>query len=122
MVAWGAGRQLTCAMHLRRFTWAQIEGAWNTSGKAPSIWDALVREQGKIKNGASGDVAIDHFNRCATALPLLRCSVLQCAALAGRPPRAAGVLLCAAQKVMYVDVRVCLGVRLADRSKSLQRR
>jgi beta-glucosidase len=41
----------------------QIEGAWNEDGKGPSIWDTFVRTPGRIKNGDTGDVAIDHYHR-----------------------------------------------------------
>src|SRR5262245_38515472 len=41
----------------------QIEGAWNEDGKGPSIWDAYSHTPGKIKNGDTGDVAVDHYHR-----------------------------------------------------------
>ena len=41
----------------------QIEGGWDADGKGPSIWDAFVREPGRIRNGETGDVACDHYNR-----------------------------------------------------------
>jgi beta-glucosidase len=41
----------------------QIEGAWNVDGKGPSIWDTFSHLPGKIRNGESGDVAIDHYHR-----------------------------------------------------------
>src|SRR5262249_12695548 len=41
----------------------QIEGAWNEDGKGPSIWDTFAHIPGKIKNGDTGDVAIDHYHR-----------------------------------------------------------
>jgi beta-glucosidase len=41
----------------------QIEGGWNEEGKGPSIWDAFVREPGRIANGETGDVACDHYHR-----------------------------------------------------------
>ena len=51
------------------FTWGvaasahQIEGAWNEDGKGPSIWDTFNHTRGKIANGETGDVAIDHYHR-----------------------------------------------------------
>ena len=41
----------------------QVEGAWNEDGKGPSIWDTFAHTPGKIKNGDTGDVAIDHYHR-----------------------------------------------------------
>jgi beta-glucosidase len=41
----------------------QIEGGWDAEGKGPSIWDAFVREPGRIDNGDTGDVACDHYRR-----------------------------------------------------------
>jgi beta-glucosidase len=41
----------------------QIEGAWNEDAKGPSIWDTYAHTPGKIKNGDTGDVAIDHYHR-----------------------------------------------------------
>jgi beta-glucosidase len=41
----------------------QIEGAWNEESKGPSIWDTYAHTPGKIKNGDTGDVAIDHYHR-----------------------------------------------------------
>ena len=41
----------------------QIEGAWDVDGKGPSIWDDFVRRPGAIRDGETGDVACDHYNR-----------------------------------------------------------
>lgn len=41
----------------------QIEGAWNTDGKGPSIWDAFAHTRGKIRTGENADVACDHYHR-----------------------------------------------------------
>ncbi len=41
----------------------QIEGAWNEDGKGVSIWDTFVHTPGKIVNGETGDVAVDHYHR-----------------------------------------------------------
>jgi beta-glucosidase len=41
----------------------QIEGAWNEDGKGLSIWDTFAHTPGKIKNGDTGDVALDHYHR-----------------------------------------------------------
>jgi len=42
---------------------AQNEGAWNSYGKGPSIWDTFSRRQGKIKGGAKPMVACDFYHR-----------------------------------------------------------
>ncbi|CAH1106426.1 unnamed protein product [Psylliodes chrysocephalus] len=42
----------------------QIEGAWNTNGKGPSIWDEFVhRVPSPIKNNDTGDIACDSYYR-----------------------------------------------------------
>ena len=41
----------------------QNEGAWNSYGKGPSIWDAFSRRQGKIKGGGKPMVACDFYHR-----------------------------------------------------------
>ncbi len=41
----------------------QIEGAVAEDGRSPSIWDALCRVPGAIRNGDTGDVADDHYHR-----------------------------------------------------------
>lgn len=41
----------------------QIEGAWDTHGRGPSVWDAFSQTPGKVTNGETGDVACDHYGR-----------------------------------------------------------
>jgi beta-glucosidase len=41
----------------------QIEGGWDEDGKGLSVWDAFVREPGRVANGDTGDVACDHYHR-----------------------------------------------------------
>jgi beta-glucosidase len=41
----------------------QIEGAVDTDGRTPSIWDTFVRVPGVIADGEVGDIADDHYNR-----------------------------------------------------------
>ncbi|GHV92321.1 beta-glucosidase [Spirochaetia bacterium] len=40
----------------------QIEGAANEDGKGLSVWDMFCKEPGRILNGATGDVACDHYH------------------------------------------------------------
>lgn len=59
------------------FTWGvatsafQIEGAWDVGGKGPSVWDELAHRQGGLADGATGDVACDHYHRLAEDLDLI---------------------------------------------------
>jgi len=52
-----------------RFLWGaatsayQIEGSPLAHGAGPSIWHRFVRTPGLVKNGDTGDVACDHYNR-----------------------------------------------------------
>ena len=41
----------------------QIEGAWRDDGKGESIWDRFAHTPGKIRNGDTGDFALDHYHR-----------------------------------------------------------
>jgi beta-glucosidase len=49
----------------------QIEGAVSADGRLPSIWDVFSHTQGKTKNGETGDVACDHYQRLDEDLDLL---------------------------------------------------
>ena len=40
----------------------QIEGAPTADGKGPSIWDAFVRQPGKILHGDTGDIACNAYD------------------------------------------------------------
>lgn len=42
---------------------AQIEGAAFTDGKGESIWDRFCRIPGKVSNGDTLDIAVDHYHR-----------------------------------------------------------
>nr|BEK71134.1 GH1 family beta-glucosidase [Kitasatospora purpeofusca] len=41
----------------------QIEGAAAEDGRTPSIWDGFCRTPGKVFEGHTGDVAVDHYHR-----------------------------------------------------------
>ncbi len=49
----------------------QIEGAWNEDGRGLSIWDSFCRQPGRIRDGATGDVAADHYHRWQEDLAIL---------------------------------------------------
>jgi len=50
----------------------QIEGGCDQDGKGPSIWDAFCSIPGKIKNGDTGNTAIDHYNQFKEDIALLK--------------------------------------------------
>ncbi|MCP3757880.1 GH1 family beta-glucosidase [Streptomyces sp. TBY4] len=41
----------------------QIEGAAREDGRTPSIWDTFSHTPGKVFEGHTGDVAVDHYHR-----------------------------------------------------------
>ncbi len=49
----------------------QIEGAWDSDGKGPSIWDAFAHQPGRIRGGDTGDTACDHYHRLEEDLDLM---------------------------------------------------
>ncbi len=50
----------------------QVEGAWDTDGKGPSIWDVFCHTAGTVKNGDTGDVACDHYHRFRDDIALMK--------------------------------------------------
>ena len=48
----------------------QIEGAATAGGRVPSIWDTFSATPGKVRDGASGAVACDHYHRWEEDLDL----------------------------------------------------
>jgi beta-glucosidase len=62
----------------REFLWGvgasayQIEGAVTADGRGPSIWDRFSHLPGTTVNGATGDVACDHYHRWPTDVAIMR--------------------------------------------------
>jgi beta-glucosidase len=50
----------------------QIEGAVREDGRGESIWDRFSHTPGRTVDGATGDVADDHYHRYAADLDLMR--------------------------------------------------
>jgi beta-glucosidase len=50
----------------------QVEGAWNIDGKGESTWDRFSHTTGKIKGGATGDVACDEYHLYPQDIALLK--------------------------------------------------
>lgn len=50
----------------------QIEGGAEADGRAPSIWDTFSATPGKVKNGDTGMVACDHYNRYRDDIALMK--------------------------------------------------
>jgi beta-glucosidase len=50
----------------------QVEGAWNEADKGPSIWDTFVHTPGRIANGETGDISVDHYHRYKEDVALMK--------------------------------------------------
>jgi beta-glucosidase len=50
----------------------QVEGGWNEDGKGESIWDRFAHTKGKVKGGATADVACDHYHRFQEDINILK--------------------------------------------------
>jgi len=50
----------------------QIEGAVEADGRGPTIWDEFCRTPGKVADGATGDVACDHYHRVDEDIALMK--------------------------------------------------
>ncbi len=50
----------------------QIEGAPAEDGKGESIWDRFTHKPGNVKDGATGDIACDHYHRYKEDLGLMK--------------------------------------------------
>ncbi|MET9856428.1 GH1 family beta-glucosidase [Streptomyces sp. NPDC006450] len=49
----------------------QIEGAAREDGRTPSIWDTFSHTPGKVFDGHTGDVAVDHYHRFSEDVRLM---------------------------------------------------
>ena len=50
----------------------QIEGAVHADGRGTSVWDTFSHTPGRTRNGATGDVACDHYHRYPEDVALMR--------------------------------------------------
>ena len=50
----------------------QIEGAAQEDGRGASIWDTFSKTPGKVANGDTGDIAIDHYHRYPQDVALMK--------------------------------------------------
>jgi beta-glucosidase len=50
----------------------QVEGAAQIDGRGVGIWDTYCRQQGKVQNGDTGDVACDHYHRYREDIAVMR--------------------------------------------------
>ncbi|CAL1532660.1 unnamed protein product [Lymnaea stagnalis] len=48
------------------------EGAWDASGKGPSIWDEFTKTNGRIQGGGDGNKAADGYNKVKEDVQLLK--------------------------------------------------
>lgn len=49
----------------------QIEGAHDTHGRGPSIWDTYAEQRGNIEDGSTAQVACDHYHRYREDIALM---------------------------------------------------
>jgi len=49
----------------------QIEGAIAEDGRTPSIWDTFAAQPGRVVNGDTGEVAVDHYHRMPSDVELM---------------------------------------------------
>lgn len=50
----------------------QIEGAVDTDGRTPSIWDTFSHTPGAVLNADTGDIACEHYERMPADIALMR--------------------------------------------------
>jgi beta-glucosidase len=49
----------------------QIEGAVAKEGRKPSVWDTFSAKAGRVRNGATGAIACDHYHRFPEDIQLM---------------------------------------------------
>ncbi|NJL70756.1 MAG: family 1 glycosylhydrolase [Candidatus Competibacteraceae bacterium] len=50
----------------------QLEGAWDSDGRLPSIWDTFAHTPGRIHLDQNADVSTDHYHRYQEDVELMR--------------------------------------------------
>jgi beta-glucosidase len=55
----------------------QVEGGIDMDGRSPSIWDAFCAQPGRVRNGDTGAIAVDHRHRAAEDVDLMAALGLQ---------------------------------------------
>ena len=50
----------------------RVEGAAQEGGRGASIWDTFTREPGRIRDGSTGHVSVDHYNRYREDVALMK--------------------------------------------------
>ncbi|HLI05797.1 MAG TPA: GH1 family beta-glucosidase [Ktedonobacteraceae bacterium] len=71
------GQSVEAASFPRSFLWGaatssyQIEGATREDGRGASIWDRFSATPGKTYQGATGDIAVDHYHRMSDDVALM---------------------------------------------------
>ena len=50
----------------------QVEGAHDEDGRGRSIWDTFAHTAGKIADGTTGDVAVDHYHRYREDIAIMK--------------------------------------------------
>ena len=50
----------------------QVEGAAQEDGRGPSIWDTFAQQPGRIRDGSTGRVSVDHYHRYKEDVALMK--------------------------------------------------
>lgn len=50
----------------------QVEGAAQEDGRGPSIWDTFAQQPGRIRDGSTGQVSVDHYHRYKEDVALMK--------------------------------------------------